>query len=428
MTFAHLGQVLAEVGPLGELFRNEGFRLFLVGGIVRDQLLDEPLDASSDIDLTTDARPDDIKRLVAPFADVLWTQGERFGTIGLRAAGRDYEITTHRAESYTSDSRKPTVSFGDDIGVDLSRRDFTVNAMAIELPDGELVDPYAGAEDLQSGLLRTPLSAQISFSDDPLRMLRAARFAARFDLEPVGEVVDTATELHQRLRIVAIERIGVEIRRLLGLPRAIDGLRFLASTGLLAEVFSYGDPAYLSQVTARQDEAIAAIEGVPPDWHQRLAVIAVGIFDDAEGVQALCQRLRLARDNERLVTRLAQAALGIHAVVGQGVSDDSLRRWFMKSCTNDGVALSAAMAVARAVGDAASVDRFEAELDRLSSTESLGPVSFLDGETIMSALGVPAGPVVGKATKVLRDAYFARGPLTVDEQLAVLSAWAERDQ
>jgi poly(A) polymerase len=138
VTFAHLDDVLDEVKPLSHLFDQAGYRLFLVGGAVRDQWLDEPLDASSDIDLTTNALPAEIKRIVAPFADDLWTQGEKFGTIGLRSAGRDFEITTHRAESYSSDSRKPTVSFGDDIGVDLSRRDFTVNAMAIELPDGVL--------------------------------------------------------------------------------------------------------------------------------------------------------------------------------------------------------------------------------------------------------------------------------------------------
>ncbi|MDG1086873.1 MAG: CCA tRNA nucleotidyltransferase, partial [Acidimicrobiales bacterium] len=142
MTFTYLDDVLNEVEELSRLFADAGYRLFLVGGIVRDQWLDEPLIASSDIDLTTDALPAEIKRIVAPFAEDLWTQGEKFGTIGLRSSGRDFEITTHRAETYTSDSRKPIVSFGDIIDVDLSRRDFTVNAMAIELPGGDLVDPY----------------------------------------------------------------------------------------------------------------------------------------------------------------------------------------------------------------------------------------------------------------------------------------------
>ena len=190
MSFRHLDAVVAEVTPLAERFAQAGHRLYLVGGIVRDLWLDRALDASSDIDLTTDASPATTKSLVTELAEAVWTQGERFGTIGILLAGRAIEITTHRAESYTPESRKPVVSFGDDITVDLSRRDFTVNAMAIEVPGAVLVDPWSGIEDLRAGWLRTPLAPEVSFTDDPLRMMRAARFAAKYGLEPGVELVD----------------------------------------------------------------------------------------------------------------------------------------------------------------------------------------------------------------------------------------------
>ena len=185
--------VLRELAPLTERFRAAGHRLYLVGGTVRDLLVTGSSD-DFDLDLTTDARPDAIKHCLDDWADAMWTQGERFGTIGAHkvnpATGltRPYEITTFRAEAYTDDSRKPHVVFADHIEADLSRRDFTVNAMALELT-GEagtpvLVDPFDGAVDLMSRTLRTPLGPEISFSDDPLRMLRAARFIARYQLQP----------------------------------------------------------------------------------------------------------------------------------------------------------------------------------------------------------------------------------------------------
>ncbi|MEY3267120.1 MAG: hypothetical protein RJA15_1566, partial [Actinomycetota bacterium] len=174
--------ILEEMEPLAARFREAGHRLFLVGGTVRDLLLgasDAEIDFSQiDFDATTTATPDQIKAIVAPIADALWTQGERFGTIGLKIGNRPYEITTHRAEAYSPDSRKPDVQFATDIETDLSRRDFTINAMALELTSDTptLVDPFGGAADLMTRTLRTPLSPEESFSDDPLRMLRAARF------------------------------------------------------------------------------------------------------------------------------------------------------------------------------------------------------------------------------------------------------------
>ena len=300
MPFDHLAAVVALVEPLAQRFVDAGHRLYLVGGIVRDQWLDHDLSDSSDIDLTTDAEPAAIKDLVSDLADALWTQGERFGTIGLRFQGRAIEITTHRAESYTSDSRKPVVTFGDDIAVDLSRRDFTVNAMAIEVPSGELVDPWHGATDLEAQLLRTPLEPEISFSDDPLRMLRAARFASRFDLEPSDELTAAAVDLCERLRIVAIERIGDELERLFGLPDPKRGLRFLVETGLANELLTWKQPDAAPISLDRLHEAVASTVRLNQQtWQLRLATfLAAAIENDVELEQRLDQ-LRLSRDHHR---------------------------------------------------------------------------------------------------------------------------------
>ena len=194
--------VLRELAPLTERFRAAGHRLYLVGGTVRDLLVDSGR-ADFDLDLTTDARPDQIKACLDGWADAVWNQGEKFGTIGAHKLNaetgeqRPYEITTFRAEAYTDDSRKPHVVFADEIETDLSRRDFTVNAMALELTGDSasgggapvLVDPFDGAVDLATRTLRTPMGPDVSFSDDPLRMLRAARFIARYQLQPSDELV-----------------------------------------------------------------------------------------------------------------------------------------------------------------------------------------------------------------------------------------------
>ncbi|HTX63783.1 MAG TPA: hypothetical protein VMD28_09090, partial [Acidimicrobiales bacterium] len=253
--------LVEATATLAERFRRAGHRVYLVGGSVRDALVERPAAAQSeggpdgagreactgrrngaggagatgtrgadaagaadardlaapvgpaggaappgDYDLTTEATPDEIERIVRGWADAVWTQGKRFGTIGLRAGGRTYEVTTHRAEAYRPDSRKPDVTFGHDVETDLSRRDFTVNAMALELPELRLVDPFGGLGDLAAHRLRTPLDPEVSFADDPLRMLRAARFAAAYGLVPDPALVQAVREGHHRLSIVSAER------------------------------------------------------------------------------------------------------------------------------------------------------------------------------------------------------------------------------
>ncbi|MBV8160960.1 MAG: CCA tRNA nucleotidyltransferase, partial [Acidimicrobiia bacterium] len=215
-----LQPLLESVRPLAERFDAAGFKLYLVGGVVRDAVLGRPL--FQDLDFTTDARPRETRGLVEDWAESVWTQGERFGTIGFIKGGHRYEVTTHRGEAYRPDSRKPDVVFADAVEDDLARRDFTVNAMALSFSAGtdggeagaegggdevRLIDPFGGVEDLAAHRLRTPLSPEESFSDDPLRMLRAARFLAGYDLVPEPELVAAVRALRGRLEIVSAERI-----------------------------------------------------------------------------------------------------------------------------------------------------------------------------------------------------------------------------
>ncbi|HEY7071113.1 MAG TPA: HDIG domain-containing metalloprotein, partial [Acidimicrobiales bacterium] len=231
---ARLQPILDDVRPLAERFAASGHALYLVGGIVRDLVLGR-VRPGADIDLTTDAVPDETRALLDGWADALWTQGEAFGTIGARKGDTIFEITTHRAEAYREDSRKPHVVFATEVGQDLSRRDFTVNAMALRLPDIELIDPFDGVADLGAGVLRTPLSPEESFSDDPLRMLRAARFIAGYRLKPDDDLVAAVRALRDRLAIVSAERIRDELSKLLVVDDPSAGLWFLADTELADE-------------------------------------------------------------------------------------------------------------------------------------------------------------------------------------------------
>ncbi|MFM8389084.1 MAG: CCA tRNA nucleotidyltransferase, partial [Actinomycetota bacterium] len=269
--------ILTELAPLTERFAAAGKRLYLVGGTVRDLLIGRG-DATNvdafDFDATTDARPEETKKILAGWADALWTQGERFGTIGAKKNGRIYEITTHRAEAYSPDSRKPDVAFADAIDADLSRRDFTVNAMALELTGAEpaLIDPYNGAADLIARVLRTPLSPEESFSDDPLRMLRAARFIAALNLTPDPGLVAAVKNMADRLEIVSRERVQAELDRLIVLDHPTAGLWFLVDTGLAAHFFPELPAMSLEQDPIHRHKDVlthtfAVVENVRPDAH-----------------------------------------------------------------------------------------------------------------------------------------------------------------
>lgn len=221
------------LGPLGRTFADAGFELALVGGSVRDALLGRDM---PDLDFTTDARPDDIVRLIRDWADTWWDIGKKFGTIGMVKKGFQIEITTYRAESYDSESRKPVVAFGDNLDDDLVRRDFTIGAMAVRLPGRVFVDPFGGLEDLTAGRIRTPGTAEDSFSDDPLRMMRAARFTSQLDFEVADDVREAMTDMAGRTDIVSAERIKDELVKLICGKAPWKGVDLLVVTGL-ADVF-----------------------------------------------------------------------------------------------------------------------------------------------------------------------------------------------
>jgi poly(A) polymerase len=275
-----LQPLVEETQPLAERFAAAGFRLYLVGGVVRDAILDRLGEGGDqDLDFTTDAPPDEIEAILKPWADAVWTQGKRFGTIGAKQGEVTYEVTTHRAEAYDPDSRKPDVRFSTDITADLSRRDFTVNAMALRLDETlELIDPYDGLADLAAGRLRTPLAPEESFTDDPLRMLRAARFVSGYGLTPDDELVAAVQRLHGRLEIVSAERIRDELDKLLVVDKPAEGLWFLTRTGLADEFLPELPALGLEQDPIHRHKdvlahTIAVVEKTSPQRILRLAAL-----------------------------------------------------------------------------------------------------------------------------------------------------------
>jgi poly(A) polymerase len=448
-----LQPVLDEVRPLAERFGAAGKRIYLVGGSVRDLLLGR--DASEiDFDLTTDARPDEIESIVSGWADAVWTQGKRFGTIGCRKKGRDYEITTHRAEAYAPDSRKPEVVFGDDIETDLSRRDFTVNAMALSLPEPELIDPHGGAIDLAAKRLRTPLSPEESFTDDPLRMLRAARFLAGYGLEPDEELVDAVKRLHDRLEIVAAERIRMELDKLMVVDRPGPGLWFLVHTGLAAEFLPELPGLELEQDPIHRHKdvlahTIAVVENTSPDKILRLSALFhdVGkpktrsygtkgkvMFHHHEVVGARMTRdrmvaLRYPNDEVEAVVELVKLHLRFHTY-RMGWTDSAVRRYVRDAgplldrlneltrcdCTTRNPKKAEALAE--------RMDQLEQRIAELREQEELAAMRpDLDGAEVMAHLDIPPGRQVGKALDFLLELRLEEGPLAKDEAYRRLDEW-----
>lgn len=405
MSLDRLTPVREEARELAERFAAEGYRIYLVGGIVRDAMRDLPLDTAFDLDLTTDAQPEAVKSILEEWADTLWTQGERFGTIGARRGDRRVEVTTHRTERYLPDSRKPEVSFADAIEADLSRRDFTINAMAVELPDGELVDPFHGASDLAERRLRTPLDPEETFSDDPLRMLRAARFLAQMGLTADAGLVAAMAAMADRLSIVADERIRDELDRLLALPDPGPGFELLFRTGLAERV--------LGPVGDGHAE-LALLRKVGDDPVVRLAALMADAGTPSDVRAALSER--------RATSAVSRAVFAVLTAVRQAVdhpprSLPQLRRWVVDA---DPHVPQAAM-LAGALG---AVGTLTADVKALVDEEPdlLGP-PVLDGEQIMELLGLDPGPEVGAAVEELRRHRLDSGPLTSEEARGHLAAW-----
>ena len=409
--------VLDEIRPVTEAFSRAGKSLYLVGGIVRDLHLGAPIE-SLDFDLTTDARPLEIKELVAPFADALWAQGERFGTIGCRVGNRPYEITTHRAESYGDGSRKPEVEFGDDIELDLSRRDFTINAMAIRVgldeSEAELIDPFGGASDLEQRVLRTPVEPQVSFQDDPLRILRAARFIARYGLTVDDDVFAAASDLIDRMRIVSIERVRDEFDKLLAASAPSSGIDFLASVGAWE---------YVADTVPADDLAGLGVEldRSPVDLSLRRAVVFSHAPASARGVQL--DSLRYSNTDARAIRRVLA---GLDVVEhGEREFDESTVRRLIDRVGFQSVPLLMDLIKVLDLDDR-SFPRVYRELEAIEDLSDFSPV--LDGEEVMEILSIPAGPEVGAALGVLRERRLEEGPLDGEGEASYLRGKYRRDR
>ncbi len=454
--------VLDELSPLTERFAAAGHRLYLVGGTVRDLLIGDDRD-DFDFDVTTSALPAEIKELLAGWADAIWTQGERFGTIGAKKDGRTYEITTHRAEVYNDDSRKPDVEFADQIETDLSRRDFTINAMALELtsPTPNLVDPFGGAQDLVTRTLRTPLSPEVSFSDDPLRMLRAARFIARYQLEPVPELTEAVKTMHGRMQIVSAERIRDELDKLITVDHPSAGLWFAIKAGLADEFLPELPAMQLEQDPIHRHKdvlthTLAVVEnvrtGIRPDFDFRRTRLAALFHDvgkpqtrgyqqgkgvtfhhhDAVGARMTRKRLtalRYSNDDVEVITELVALHLRFHTYQ-MGWTDSAVRRY-----VRDAGDLLAELNVLtrcdcttrnerRATILAKRMDELEERIEDLAQREELASIRpEMDGTEVMKHLGIGPGPFVGKALAVLLEIRLEEGMIGAVEIRHRLDQW-----
>ncbi len=411
-----LASLLPVLEPVARPFAESGYRLFLVGGIVRDLLVTGSA-TDADVDLTTDAEPGAIKELLTPSATALWTQGERFGTIGARVGDRDVEVTTHRGEHYDPRSRKPVVSFGHELREDLSRRDFTVNAMAIELPSLDLFDPFDGRGDLESRVLRTPLSPQISFTDDPLRMLRAARFMSRLVLTPTDELTAAATAMSERLAIVSVERVADELERLLSVTDPGAGFRFLQRTGLLDQVvLDLPDGSHNLAV------ALASARSNGETEHDTALVRRAGLLWPVADVGRALSRLRYSNADRKVTIDLVESVRWW--IDGQHSSAADGRRLVDRV---GGERVGAVKRFARLLGPvleaelgdtggAAACRRLLDALDRLTAMGDVGPYEPpLSGQEIMDHLGLAPGPEIGRVQRLLKQHRLDHGPMTVDE-------------
>ncbi|WP_312709842.1 CCA tRNA nucleotidyltransferase [Aciditerrimonas ferrireducens] len=452
-----VARLVEFTAPLAERFGAAGHRLYLVGGSVRDLFLDR-VGEERDLDFTTDARPETTERILRELADAVWLQGKAWGTIGARWRGRQLEVTTHRAEAYRPESRKPEVVFGDDVTVDLSRRDFTVNAMALRLPvapdeEPELLDPYGGLADLAARRLRTPLAPEESFGDDPLRMLRAARFLAGLRLEPDPALVAAVRAMAARLAIVSVERVRDELNELLVLPKPSPGLAFLVGTGL-AEQFLPELPALALEqdpIHRHKDvlaHTLAVVDKTSPDLLLRLAALLHDIgkprtraygpdgvsfhHHDVVGARMARERLvalRYSAEDVEVVSRLVELHLRFHTY-RLGWTDRAVRRYVRDAgpllerlneltrcdCTTRNAAKARALA--------RRMDELEQRIAELRAREELDAIRpDLDGRQVMAHLGIPPGPLVGEALAFLLDLRLDEGPLGEEEARRRLDAW-----
>lgn len=466
-----LRQILPSViFELADRFVQAGHELSLVGGPVRDLYLGR---VSPDLDFTTSARPEQTIKVISGWADNVWDVGREFGTIAFKKGEHTLEVTTYRADAYDKDSRKPIVAFGDNLHDDLFRRDFTMNAMALRLPQLELVDPFDGVSSLQEGLVRTPGAPDISFSDDPLRMMRAARFASQLKIEVSGEVRQAMTEMTERIEIISAERVRDELVKLINGADPRAGIDLLVDTGLADRVLPEVSAlrleidehhrhkdvyqhslTVLEQAMALETDAEGAVPG--PDFVLRFAALmhdvgkpATRKFEPsgavsfrhhdmvgAKQVKARMRALRFDKETTKAVARLVELHMRFYGYGDAGWTDSAVRRYV----TDAGELLERLHRLTRS--DVTTRNRKKAErlsfayddleerIAQIAEQEELGAMRpDLNGEQIMQALDIKPGPVVGKAYNFMLNLRLDEGPLGADiATQRLLTWWSEQPE
>ncbi|MDQ1205154.1 CCA tRNA nucleotidyltransferase [Microbacterium sp. SORGH_AS_0862] len=448
---------------LADAFADAGHELAVVGGPVRDALLGR---TTHDLDFTTDADPDEILRIVTPISTAQWDIGRAFGTIGARIRGEQVEITTYRADAYDGETRKPVVAFGDSLESDLVRRDFTVNAMALRVPGPQLVDPHGGIEDLVAGVLRTPTDARISFGDDPLRMLRAARFSSQLGFTVDADAVAAISELRETLGIVSPERIQGELVRLLQTDDPVRGLRLLVDTGLI-DLFLPEVPALRLEVDEHHhhkdvyEHSLTVLRqtielertrhpDAAPDVPLRLAALLHDIgkpatrrlepggavtfhHHDVKGSRMARKRLRELRFDSATIESVA-LLIELHLRFfgyAEGAWTDAAVRRYVRDAGDELERLhilTRADVTTRNKRKATRLrlayDDIERRIDELRAQEELDAIRpELDGNQIQQILGISPGREVGEAYRFLLDLRLDEGVLGPEESERRLREW-----
>ena len=461
---AELVRVSPVITALGEHFVEAGHEISLVGGSVRDALLGR---LGNDLDFTTSAHPDEVERLLRGHVEAIWDIGKAFGTIGGRIGQITCEITTYRTEQYERDSRKPDVRYGTSLEGDLARRDFTVNAMAVRLPNLEFVDPFGGTDDLAAALIQTPGRPEDSFDDDPLRMMRAARFASQLSFTVADPVIEAMTAMSDRLGIVSSERVRDEFSKLMLSPDPRTGLAILVDTGAAA-VFLPELPALRLEIdehhrhkdvyehTLTVVEQAMGLEQEGPDLTLRLAALLHDIgkpatrrFESGGGVsfhhhemvgarmtRKRMKELRYPKDQIDDVSRLVELHLRFHGYADGEWTDSAVRRYVRDAgpLLDRLHALTRADCTTRNRRKASSLgrayDHLEERIAVLAEAEELAAIRpDLDGNQIMEILQIEPGKAVGEAYQYLLELRLDRGPLGRDEAAQLLREWwAQRQE
>lgn len=464
---AELDRIGPVIDELGALFTEAGHELALVGGPVRDAMLGR---RSNDLDFTTSARPEQMDRLLRAWGDAWWDMGRDFGTIGCRKGDWVVEVTTYRSEAYDPDSRKPEVQYGDSLAGDLGRRDFTVNAMAVRLPGRELEDPYGGLLDLAHRVIRTPGTPEQSFSDDPLRMMRAARFAAQLGFSVDPAVVGAMTEMADRIQIISAERVRDELVKIVCAPHPRLGLSLLVETGLADRVLPELPALKLERDEHHRHKDVyehtltvleQAIDLEPrlaergdiapgPDFVSRFAALMHDVgkprtrrfvddgtvtfhHHDVVGAKLTRKRmkaLKFSNDEIDAVSDLVELHLRFHGY-GSGEWTDAAVRRYVRDAGDQLERLHVLTRADCTTRNRRKADRLrrtyddlEARIDRLSAEEELASIRpDLDGNQIMEVLGISPGREVGRAYQFLLELRLDNGPMSEEDATVALKEW-----